>query len=86
MDQFKINGFQDYCKYFHTNSGGLDWIDGRGNPIPLDLDLSTHMDCKSPEDLWNHRKTIQGIYSKDLSAKGRGPSNSTNATQNIPPH
>ena len=83
MDQFKINCPQDYCKYFHTNSEGLVWIDGRGNPIPLDMDLSTHVDCKSPEDLGNHRKTRQGLHSKDLPAQGRGPFNSTAGTQNI---
>ena len=38
MDQFKINGPQDYSKYFHTNSEGLVWVDGRGNPIPLDME------------------------------------------------
>ena len=86
MDQSKINVSHNYCKYFHTNSGWLVWIDGRGNPIPIDMDLSTHVDCKSPEDLWNHRKTRQGWHSKDLTAQGRGNSNSTAATQNIPPH
>ena len=84
MDLFKINGPQDYCKYFHTNSEGLVWIHGRGNPIPLDMDLSTRVDCKSPENLWNNRKTRQGLHSEDLTAQGRGPSNSTATTQNIP--
>ena len=72
MDLFKINGPQDYYKYFHTNSEGLVWIDGRGNPIPLDMDLSSHMDCKSPEDLWNHRKTRQGLHTKDTTCPGKG--------------
>ena len=85
MDQFKINGPQDYSKYFHTNSEGLVWVDGRGNPIPLDVDLSSHVDCKSPDDLWNNRKTRQGLCSKDLPAQGRGPTNSMATTQNIPP-
>ena len=85
MDQFKINGPQDYSKYFHTNSEGLVWVDGRGNPIPLDMDLSSHVDCKSPDDLWNNRKTRQGLHSKDLPAQGRGPTNSTATIQNIPP-
>ena len=86
MDQFKINVSQDYCEHFHTNREGLVWIDRRGNPIPLDMDLSAHMDCKSPDDLWNHRKTRQGLHSKDLPAQRRAPSNSTAATQNIPRH
>ena len=73
MDQFKINAPKDYCKYFHTNSEGLVSIDGRGNTITLDMDLSTHMDCKSPEDLWNHRKTRQVLHSNDLPAQERGP-------------
>ena len=51
MNQFKINGSQDYCKYFHTISKELVWIDGRGNPIPLDMDFSAHVDSKSPDDL-----------------------------------
>ena len=59
-------------KYFHTNSEGLVWIDGRGNPIPFDMDLSTHMDCKSQEDLWNNRKTRQGLHFKYLPAQGKG--------------
>ena len=57
MDPFKIKGPQEYCKYFHTNSDGLVWIDGRGKPIPLDMNLSTHVDCESSEDLWNNTKT-----------------------------
>ena len=85
MDKFKINGPQDLCKYFHTNSEGLVWIDGRGNPIPLDMDLNTHVDCKSPVDLWNNRKTRNGLHSKGLPAQERGPSNSTATTQNILP-
>ena len=85
MDQFKISGSQNYCKYCHTNSEEFIWIDG-GNPIPLNMDLSTSVDCKSPEDLWNNRKTKHGLHSKDLPAQGRGSSNSTAATQNIPPH
>ena len=84
MVQFKINGPQDYCKCFHTNSEGLIWIDGRGNPIPLDMDLNTHVDCKSPDDLCDTRKTRQGLHSKDLPAQGRGPFNSTATTQSIP--
>ena len=84
MEQFKINGPQDYCKYFHTYSEGLVWIDGKGNPIPLDMDVSTHVGCKRPEDMWTNRKTRQGLHSKDLHAQGRGPSNSTATTQNIP--
>ena len=71
MDQFNINGPQDYSKYFHTNIEGLVWVDGRGNPIPLDVDLSSHVDCKSPDDLWNNRKTRQGLHSKDLPAQGK---------------
>ena len=85
MDQFKINGPQDYSKYFHTNSEGLVWVDGRGNQIPLNMDLSSHVDSKSPDDLWNNRKTRQGLHSKDLPAQGRGPTNSMATTQNIPP-
>ena len=85
MEQFKISGPQDSSKYFHTNSEGLVWIDDRGDPIPLDMDLSTHVDCKSPEDLWDHRKTRQGLHSTDLPALGRGPSNNTATTQNITP-
>ena len=85
MDQFKINGPQDYIKCFHTSSEGLVWIDGRGNPIPLDMDLSTHVDYNSPDDLWNNRKTRQGLHSKDLPAQGKEPSNSTATTQNMPP-
>ena len=74
MDQFQINGSQDYCKYFHTNNEALVWIDGRGNPIPSDMDLSTHVDCKSPDDLWTNRMTRQGSHYEDLRAQGRGPS------------
>ena len=72
-------------KYFHNNSEGLVWVDGRGNPIPLDVDLSSQVDCKSPDDLWNNRKTRQGLHSKDLPAQGRGPTNSMATTKNIPP-
>ena len=86
MDQFKSDGPQDYSKYFHTNSEGLVWVDGRGNPIPLDMDLSSHVDFKSPDDLWNNRKTRQGLHSKDLPVLGRVPTNSMATTRTYPPH
>ena len=86
MDQFKINGPQDYCIYFHTNSEGLAWIDARGNPIPLDMDLSTHVDCKSPDDLWNNRKTRQGLHMKDLPAQGGDPPTAQLLPTTYPPH
>ena len=73
MDQFKINSPQTYWKYFHPNSEGLVWINGMGNAIPLDMYLSTHVDCKSLDDLWDHRKTRQELHSKDLPAQGRDP-------------
>ena len=85
MDLFKIKGPHNYFKYFHTNSEGLVWIDGRGNPIPLDMDVSTHVECKSPVDLWNNKKARHRLHTKDLPSQGMGPSNSTAATQNIPP-
>ena len=72
MDQFKINGPKDYSKYFHTNSEGLVWIDGRGNPIPLDMDLSTHVDCKSPVGLMGSQEDQTGVTLHGPTCPGKG--------------
>ena len=52
MDLHKINRPQDYNKFYHTSSEGLDWLDGKGNPIPLShthwvllLRPSTELSC-----------------------------------------
>ena len=49
-----IKGSEDYKHYYHTDSSGNIWVDGKGLPIELAIPLhDQHVDTVSPESLWN---------------------------------
>ena len=55
MDHKDITGPQDLLKCYHSKDGLL-WLDGKGDPIPLDHSLGTHVSQMDPHDYWNSIK------------------------------
>ena len=56
---------------------GNVWLDGKGNPIPLDQPLVNHVDSISPTELWNSRCTRKSIHHKDTPPRKGVAYNST---------
>ena len=83
MDSQNIKGPQDYHKYDHKSTGGLIWLDGRWNSIPLSHKLGTHVEAIDPIDLWNSIQTRNKVGT--VPAHRNGPSNITAIDPNIPP-
>ena len=76
MDHKDITGPQDLLKCYHSKDGLL-WLDGKGNPIPLDHSLGTHVSQMDPHDYWNSIKTRTKVHPYIPQAHKAGPSNST---------
>ena len=84
MDHKDITGPQDLLKCYHSKDGLL-WLDGKGNPIPLDHSLGTHVSQMDPHDYWNSIKTRSKVHPYIPQAHKAGPSNSTALGPNVPP-
>ena len=84
MDLHKINGPQDYSKFYHTSSEGLVWLDGKGNPIPLSHTLSAHVEAIDSTELWNSIQTRSKVHRQNIPVLGHGPTNSTAIDPNTP--
>ena len=84
MDLHKINGCQDYSKFYHTSSEGQVWLDGKGNPIPLSHTLGAHVEAIDPTELWNSIQTRSKVYRQNIPVLGHGPTNSTATDPNTP--
>ena len=84
MDHKDITGPQDLLKCYHSIDGLL-WLNGKGNPIPLDHSLGTHVSQMDPHDYWNSIKTRSKVHPYITQAHKAGPSNSTALGPNIPP-
>ena len=44
------------------STGGLVWLDRRGNPIPLSYTLGAHVEATDQNDLWNSIKTRKKVH------------------------
>ena len=85
MDLHKINGPQDYNKFYQTSSEGLVWWDGKGNPIPVSHILGAHVEAIDQTELWNFIQTSSKVHRQNIPVLGHGPTNSTAIDPNTPP-
>ena len=60
-------------------------MDGKGNPIPLDHSLGTHVSQMDPHDYWNSVKTRSTVHPYTPEAHKAGPSSSNVLGPNVPP-
>ena len=72
MGHKDITGPQDLLKCNHSKDGSL-WLDGKGNPIPLDHSLGTHVSLMDPHDYWNSIKTRSKVPPYIPKAKRLAP-------------
>ena len=84
MDLHKINGPQDYNKFYHTSSEGLVWLDGKRNPIPLSHMLGAHVEAINPTELQNSIQTRSKVHRQNIPVLGHGLANSTAIDPNTP--
>ena len=84
MDHKDIMGPQDLLKCYHSKDGLL-WLDGKGNPSPLDHSLGTHVSQMDPHNYWNSIKTRSKVHPYIPQAHKAGPSNSTALGPNVSP-
>ena len=76
MDHKDIIVHQDLLKCYHSKDGLL-WLDSKGNPIPLDHSLGTHVSQMDPHHYWNSIKTRSKVHPYIPETHKAGPSNST---------
>ena len=84
MVNIDIKGPEDYKLYFHTSMKGNVWLDGKGEPIPLDQPLVNHVDSISPIELLKSRCTRKSIHPKDTLPRKGGTYNSTTVDIDAP--
>ena len=73
MDLHNIKGPWDYHKIYHTSSGGLVWLGGKGNPIPLSHMLDALVEVIDLTDLWNSIQTRNKVHKHNIPVYGHGP-------------
>ena len=80
-----IKGPKDYAKFYHTNSAGDIWLDGKNHPIPLEHPLTTHVSFIDAKSLWHARQTRSKIHPQVSQPQKGGPYNSTSLDNTVPP-